>query len=362
MSSIDYEAARQLLNELIKSSEQDVLQGTKPEISAKVEAACDLVFASRTQAYREVILGCTVARLFNKGIDIRKPYIDLGPSAFSGRSLDEKAINPFLQEKKIPCSRGPYLSVFRRSIQFTPEIGTGLRDKKGYKAFLSLIAYLEKTDEDCELREILQYLLYRFVELREDANIPLSRLQRISLTQNGTLISRLLEMPSGGLLPLLLVVAMFKTIVAFFDLPWEIAWQGINVADSPSGAGGDITISCGGETILAVEVTERQVDSARLTATFNTKIAPSGIKDYLFLVGATSPTEDATQQARRYFAQGHEVNFAHIKEWILMVLFTTGLRGREMFNSELLELLDHSDVPQTVKAHWNEQIETLLKN
>lgn len=360
MSTIDYDAARQLLDDMVKFSEQDVLQGTKPEIDSEFETACDLVFASRTQAYREVILGCTMARILNKDIDIRKPYIDLGPDAFTGRSLDEKAINPFLQEKRIPCSRGPYLSVFRRSVQFTAETRTGLRDKQGYDAFLSLITFLEETSDDCDLSKLLRYLLYRFVALREAANIPLTRLQRISLAQYDVLISRLLGTPSGGLIPVLLVVATLKTIKIHFGLNWTIAWQGINVADVPSGAGGDVTIIEGEETILAVEVTERQVDGTRLTATFNTKIAPSGLKDYLFLLGFTAPNEDVLQQAQRYFAQGHEVNFAHIREWILMLLVTIGSEGRNIFNSELLTLLDHQDVPQTVKAHWNEHIDALL--
>ncbi len=362
MSTIDYGAARKLLEDIIGSIEEGVLQGIIPDVDDESAEACDLIFESRTQAYREVVLGCTVARILDKDIDIRKPYVDLGPDAFTGRTLDERVINPFLQERRVPCSRGPYLSVFRRSIQFTAEIRTGLRDKKGYDAFLSLITRLRLTSDDGELKQFLRYLLFRFVALREAADIPLTRLQRISLPQYDVLISSLLDTPSGGLLPVVLVVAMFNTIKAYFELHWTIAWQGINVADRPSGAGGDITIKDGDETILAVEVTERLVDSSRLTATFNTKIAPSGIGDYLFLLGTAAPRTDALQQAQRYFAQGHEVNFVHIKEWIFMLLVTTGRRGRSIFNAELLALLDQPDVPQTIKARWNERIDSLLEN
>lgn len=360
MPNIDYNAARQLLDGLIEPAEEDVLKGSKPEIDNDFERKCDLLFQSKTQAYREVILGCTVVRILNKRVDIRKPYVDLGEDAFTGRTLDEKAINPFLQDRRIPCSRGPYLSVFRRSIRFTAEIRPGLRDKKGYDAFLSLITRLGETIDDGELKRILRYLIYRFVALREAGNIPLSRLRRISLAQYDVLITSLLDTPSGGLLPVLLVVAMFETIKSYFGLEWEIDWQGINVADAPSSAGGDITVKDGESIVLAAEVTERQVDRTRLTATFNTKIAPSGISDYLFLIGATSPMEDVLEQAQRYFAQGHEVNFIHIKEWILMLLVSTGLRGRNRFNSELLKLIDHPDTPQTLKARWNERIDVLL--
>lgn len=362
MSTIDYDAARKLLDDLIESIEEEFLLGSKQSIDGKFKANCDLVFGSKTQAFREVILGCTVARILDKDVNIRKPYVSFGADAFSGRSLDEKAINPFLQEKRVPCSRGPYLSVFRRSVSFTPETRQGTRDKKGYDAFLNLITCLEATSDDSELRDFLHYLLYRFVSLREAADIPLTRLQRISLTQYDALISNLLNKPSGGLIPVLLVVATVNMVKAHFGLGWEISWQGINVADAPSGAGGDITITDDEEIILAVEVTERQVDSTRLTATFNTKIAPSGLRDYLFLLGATAPSQDVLQQAKRYFAQGHEVNFVHIKEWILMLLVATGIRGRNIFNSKLLELLDHAEVPQTIKAYWNECIDALLED
>jgi hypothetical protein len=98
---------------------------------------------------------------------------------------------------------------------------------------------------------------------------------------------------------------------------WEIDYQGINVADAASGVGGDITITHEGKIVFAAEVTERPLERARIVATFNTKIAPNGIEDYLFFVRSETLADDARQQARQYFAQGHEVNFLEIKNWVL---------------------------------------------
>src|SRR5712692_8947844 len=100
-------------------------------------------------------------------------------------------------------------------------------------------------------------MLFKFALLREAAVVPLSRLQRISLDQYGSFISGLLGIPSGGRLPVLLVVAAFSTIKEFLSLDWDIVFQGINVADAAAGAGGDITITSGGRLLLAAEVTER---------------------------------------------------------------------------------------------------------
>jgi hypothetical protein len=357
---IDYNDARRILEESFPSAEDDVLRGDYPSISERINANFDILFSSTTQAYREVLLGCTVAHIQDSNINMRLPYVDQGPDAFSGRSLDERVINPFLHDKRIPCSRGPYLSVFRRSVQFDSSIRAGLRDKAAYDSFLSLLTYLESTNDIPSLGTFLHYVLFRFALLREASNVQLSRLQRMSLEQYSTLISNLLVTPSGGRFPVLLVAATFIVIKEYFSLNWDITWQGINVADIPSGVVGDITITSSGTILMAAEVTERPIDRSRVVATFNTKIAPTGIEDYLFFTRISGVDPEAKQQAHQYFAQGHEVNFLEIKEWILTTLATIGKSGRASFNNILINLLDSTEVPRTLKVAWNEQVASLV--
>lgn len=359
MPSLDYAGTPELLEVAFASAEASLLDGRPPRLDERMQEICQRIFDSNTQAYREVLLGCTVARIQDRSIDIRQPYVDQGPNAFSGRSLDERVINPFLQSRRIPCSRGPYLSVFRRSVRFDESTRSGLRDKAGYNALLQAVEYLE-TLLETDAKAFLRYQLYKFAELREAANIPLSHLQRISLEQYDKLITGLLSTPSGGLFPVLLAVAMFRTIKAFFGVDWDIAWQGINVSDAASGVGGDITISSGGNVLLAVEVTERVVDKPRVETTFNTKIAVNRIEDYLFFTGTSGPSPDARAQAQQYFAQGHEVNFVTLKQWVLMSLATMGKGGREAFNREFLDLLSSESIPKALRVSWNDQISGLL--
>jgi len=132
------------------------------------------------------------------------------------------------------------------------------------------------------------------------------------------------------------------------------------VADAAAGAGGDITISRAGLVLLSAEVTERGIDRSRLTATFNTKIAPNGIEDYLFFVRLAGVDPDARELARQYFTQGHEVNFLDIKEWILMSLATMRKLGRDTFNRILISLMDAPGIPRNVKVGWNNQIAELV--
>jgi len=357
---IDYEAARALLDETFRDVEADILRNQTPKAPAGTSEAFQAVFESATQAFREALVGCVVARSQDRCINIRFPYINLGPTAFNGRSLDEEVVNPFLQRNRIPSSKGPYLSKFRRSVGFDESTNRGTRDVGAYGSFLNLLAFLEGTDDAGEIQGFLRYLLYLFARLREASAIAISRLPRISLEQYDAFIDGLMDVRSGGRIPVLLVVATLHAIREYFGLDWEIEYQGINVADAAAGAGGDITLRRGGQVVFSAEVTERVVDRNRVASTFNTKIAPNEIQDYLFFIRERGVAPEAKVQARQYFAQGYEVNFLEIRQWILMTLATIGPRGRDAFNRNMITLIDAPDMPRSVKVGWNETIERLV--
>jgi len=355
---VDYKRGAADVARLFNLAEDDYRAKTLLPVSAEAVAAAETLFATSVQSYRETLLGCGLARLQNRRINIRSPYANQGADSFNGRSLDEVVINRFLQEKEIPSGKGPYLAVFRRSVRFVPETAQGLRDKAGYTAMLSYLSELEACTDDAGVELLIRLLLFKFVELRDKAQVAVAKIGRLSLAQYSVLIEQLLQTQSGGLLPVLLTVAMFRTIKACYSLPWEIEWQGINVADKVSGAGGDITIRRDGAIFLAIEVTERVVDGPRVVSTFNTKIVKNAIPDYLFLT-TQPPARDATEAAGHYFAQGHEMNFLAMRDWICNVLGTVGMACRKQFTDQFLALLQ-AEAPATVKVRWNELIKGLF--
>lgn len=312
MSAIDYDRAAAYLQELFPLAESILESGAVPPVSPLAAKSADILFASSVQSYREVLLGCGLARMLDSSINIRHPYVSHSEDAFNGRTLDERVVNPFFQDRLIPSSKGPYLAIFRRSVKLVPGTMEGLRDKIGYQALLDYLAELEAADEPA-VKSLVVYLLYRFAALRDSAVIPLSRISRLSLEQYDSLILRLLAVPSGGLIPVLLTVAMIRAIRHCYSLPWEIEWQGINVSDRASGVGGDVTVSEGGQDVLAIEITERPIERSRVVSTFNTKIVRAGIEEYLFVYSNSLPADDARQAARQYFSQGHEINFVQIQ-------------------------------------------------
>jgi len=356
---IDSNAALETLENLFADVQNQLMAQAVPPFAPELIPAFAVLFNTTIQSPREALLGCAIARLQNRAINIRLPYAGQAENAFNARTLDEEAINPFLQERRIPASKGPYLAMFRRNFRFDPSRREGQKNKVLFDAFLDLITVLERTEDEETLSAFIIYLLYKFARLREDAEVPLSRLNRLSLEQYDILLQSLLDTNSGGRLPVVIVVATFRTIKEFFDKEWVIDFQGINVADRPTGAGGDVTITDGGRILLAAEITERPVGRPRILATFNTKIAPNGIEDYLFFVPLNTLAPEARQQARQYFAQGNEVNFLEIKGWVLNSLATMGRRGRDLFNGHLLALMNDEAMPRQLKVAWNDYISAL---
>ncbi len=355
---IDYLQARETLEHHFAWAEQAYLGGTPLLVDLAVQEAVDVLFNTPTQSYREALLGCALARLLDPEIDVTLPYARHGERAFSGRSLDERVVNPFLVSKGIPCSRGAYLAVFRRSVRFVPETREGLKDQKGYDAFLQCLEYLKSMQGD-GVRNFLRYLLCQFIQLRERSRVPVVRLPRISLQQMRRLSDSLLSRPSGGWMPVLMVMALLKSLSETYHLDWEIQWQQINVSDRAAGTGGDVTVMENGQVGLAIEVTERAVDETRVEATFQNKLSPLQLRDYLFAFTAVEPQPQAERLAHALFAQGHEVAFVRVTDWLYHNLATGGTQARERFLAHLADLLENT--PAVIKSLWNEEITRLLE-
>jgi SacI restriction endonuclease len=356
---IDYAAAKILLADVFASAEECFRDKTIVEVPSEITEATERLFTSSTQAYREALIGCALARILDETIDIHLPYMNQADNAFNGRTLDETVVNPLLQERSIPCSKGPYLSALRRNVQLAADTAKGLRDKEAFYAMLRFINGLMAVDQ-ATAKTYLLFLMLAFVTLRDSANITLRKISRLSLDQFGALADGMLSTPSGGLMPVLLAVAMFQTIKGCFGLNWEIEWQGINVADSASGAGGDITVRREGNIVLVVEVTERPIQRERVVSTFNTKISPNGLDDYLFFYSANPPSADARAAAQKYFAQGHDINFVSVRDWIVTTMTTIGPTCRAMFTTNVLHLLSAKGVPAAIKQTWNDQVAAIV--
>lgn len=359
--ALSYQKAADDLKRIFALAEADAATGNTPLVSFAAQQAAQEMFDSETQSIREALLGCALAKLQDQSIDISLPYINHGPTAFNGRTLDEQVINPFLKAAQIPSSKGPYLASFRRSVKFDAETGKGVRDKKAFAAMLAYIDELKSATTIADIEALVRHLLWRFVILRDKSKITLARINRLSLPQLNGLIVSMLNSKSGGRFPVLLSTAMLQTLKKRFNLPWEIKQQGINAADSASKTGGDIDVidTKTGHFVFSIEVTERVINKSRVVSTFTSKISPHSIEDYLFFYSVSLPDKGALDIARQYFAQGHDISFLNVEEWLRNCLATVGSKGRTIFTNEFVDLLDQQEIPSDMKVRWNDFIKHL---
>ena len=232
------------------------------------------------------------------------------------------------------------------------------RDKEGFAVLVEIVDHLRELDAESAKR-YLRYLLRRFIRLRESHDITLQRISKPNLVQLDRLIVGLLTVKSGGRIPALLATAMFQTIGECHTLGWDVEFQGINVADKASGAVGDITIRKDGALILGVEVTERPINQARVTSTFNDKVSPGSLADYLF-VTTVNPEDGALAAARSYTGVGHEMNFVILANWLHDNLSTVGPACRSLFQSKMIDLLGTKRVPAELRVAWNDKMDQAL--
>lgn len=351
---VDKKAAAQLLDEVYGEIEARFQHdGEKlPAETENLNQALDALFSSETQAFREALVGCCVAHILHPEINIKLPYAKQAPNAFSGRTLDQAVINPFFKRARIPSSTGPYLSTIRRNARFNPEQEThGIRDVTAFRGLLTCLDYVEELSPEFA-KSFLGAVLNRFLILRETSKVALVRIERFSVVQFGALINAILDSASGGRWPVILATAMLRAISTQWGMNWTVDSQGINVADAPSGAAGDITVRAGDHVLLAAEVTERIVDRTRVMTVFNAKIADAQIRDYIFFAEPDSESRPE-ELAQQYFAQGYEINFVDLSAWLHHMLVTIGVQGRDTFVSEVLAILEEESTPGSVKVTWN---------
>ena len=360
MAKVNYSNASKLLNSFFNEAISACSYEVQTHMS-QLQSALDIVFASNTQSYREVLLGCSLVHITNPEVNIRLPYIKQGANAFNGRTLDEQVINPFLISKQIPCSRGPYLATFRRNVHLDISARDGLRDKIGYDAMLEILSTIENANST-DAKNILLCLLHKFIELREKADIKLVSVARLSVEQYRHFLDVLLHTQSGGLIPMLITEAIFETINMQYSCNWKIDRQGINAADGATGAAGDVTISKDGEIVKAIEVTERPIQGTRVVTTFNSKISTSNVQEYLFVYTSATPSDDAYAVAKTYFSQGYDINFIKLSNFVISVFMAGNSTTRSIFMEKMLTLLRQGDIPASVKTAWNDALQSTIQN
>lgn len=348
--ALDTKIAKDLLVEVIEEAER-VSPITADVLDSSVLEMIAAIFLSSTAAYRQALVGTCLVKLLSEEADLTLPSIEFGEFAYSGRTVDESVVMPVFAERRLPVSSSSaYLSTLRRGKRFVDDDVVGIRDRSSYLVVNSFVRWLQAASS-VVARVALIALIQNFLVMREARRIDLIDLRRLSHRQLIGLVEGLLSTPSGGLLPMLIVVSALNALDEAFGYGWTIESQGINVADASSSSVGDITVKSGEIILFGIEVTERRVDADRVRTAMTQKAMPASVTNYHYFV-TVSPSDSALEIAERYFGQGYDVGFFDISQWCSNTLGLTS-QAREVFARHLRESIGREEVSASLKVAWN---------
>ncbi len=240
---------------------------TDQEVRSRIAA----VSRSRIGAGVRLILACSLAKVHDPLIDIRKPYTELEGNSYSGRTYDEQYVTEFVNRYELPCNPTTAFltpALRTKNVILEPGINLGGRDKGLYHDVILLLNDVENGRIKAE--DLLKETVRNLLELkRKRAQRISSLLDELKQAEGITplsaedivnLIEQHFKSPSASRLPVLVVAAAYK---AASDNLGERALplQAHTAADERTGALGDIEIALvdDNEIVTAYEMKMKKI-------------------------------------------------------------------------------------------------------
>lgn len=291
----------------------------QPEILNNIELISRSI---SNRAGVRVILACSLAKVYNEKVDIRKPYTEIGSSdAFSGRAIDERYIAPFVTAYELPCNPTTAFltpALRNRNTVLTPDLNLSGRPKEVYAAMLQLLTdvYEEKITANQLLGEtIRQLILFRDEKKQRMASLiatlkSASRDVTLSAEQIITLIEQHLATRGASRLPVLVVAAAYHTASPYLHeriLPLKAH----NAADSQTHAIGDVQVvlESSDNIVTCYEMKLKRVTTGDIDLAVQEKLArtPHIVDNYIFITTDVIDPEVAEYAKSMYDSIGIEI-------------------------------------------------------
>ena len=267
----------------------------------------------RNGAVVRLVLACTLAKAHQPGIDIRKPYTEIGDSdVYSGRSYDESYMTAFIQVHGLPCNpTTAFLTPALRNRNTTLLPGTNLvgRTPELYQAALQILTDIQEETVIAAdvLAEAIRVLLIKKHQYEEQMSVLMAGLKTsgmgIPLSSEGILMlsEQHLKIPGSSRLPVLAVAAAYEAAGA--RLGEKVKPLGHhNAADFQTGAVGDIevTLTTDGHVVTGYEMKTRRVTREDINSALR-KIADLRVQNYIFIT-----TDVIDREVKEYAASLYE--------------------------------------------------------
>ena len=233
---------------------------------------------------------------------------------------------------------------------------TSVRSKAAWGTLVSFLEPLDAAPPE-ELRHAFRRVLRALVRrlARQSFSYPIPR--RISQARLEGIVASFLGEPSGGLRPLTVSAALFRTLGEGFRLFSEVRSQGINEADAASGMPGDIVCyDHEGRILLAVEVKDTHLTLAHVQeASRKAKQSSDGLSNFLFAVPSIQARDSAGIKVltHRNWTEGLNLYAVTIPALIGTALVLLEESWRIRFLREIGNELDERQ-NQSARRAWND--------
>jgi hypothetical protein len=296
-----------ILDVALQKAEASIVQPfiADPSIVEKID------YVSRYVGNRAVVrllLACSLAAIHRPGVDIRKPYTEIGtPDTYSGRYYDENYITTFINQHELPCNPTTAFltpALRNRNTTLTPAVNLVGRPPKLYEAALQLLDNVHQGKITAEelLAETFRCLIIARNEKRQRMETLLADLKKsedaipLSAEEIVTLLKQHLACRNSSRLPVLIVAAAYQVAEQYIGerfLPLESH----NAADEQTGALGDVEITLVDDekVISSYEMKNRRVTLADIKRALQKINSTSKrVDNYIFIT--TDVIEDGIRE------------------------------------------------------------------
>ena len=306
---------RKILQAAFRRASGDVTQPIleNAEIVDRVDFVCRNL---QNKACARLLLACLLAKIHKPGVDIRKPYTEIGdPDCYSGRTYDESYIGDFINQHHLPCNPTTAFltpALRNRNIVLTPDVDLVGRPPQLYQTVLELLdeVYRKTISAKELLAETVRCLLIVRDERRQRMDSLLAGLATsegtvtLSAEQTVSFIEQHLACRKASRLPVLVVAAAYKAAADHLR-ERVLPLSAHTAADEQTGALGDlqITLVDDDNIVTAYEMKTRRVAIQDIERALQ-KIghATSKIDNYIF-VTTDHIDRDVQDYARTLYEQ-----------------------------------------------------------
>lgn len=266
---------------------------------------------------------------------------------WDARTVCHKVVVPWDQENQsvLGGSPEPYVNNPLRR----PRLDVQLESVKSRSEWEALVVFLQRASVKgtrAALEQAIDAYLGAVRRRLDRQAVHYGVPPRVSLEQLLHVLENYLSPSSRGLRALATATALFRILGASLGL-FSVTSQGLNEADSATGAAGDILCAGNdGQTLMAVEVKDRSATLVDFEASL-TKVRTAGVSRLMFVVPGIveRDAEAVRQRGAAAWAQGIDVHTTDVVSLARTALMLLEEVWRREFLSELGAELNRRNAP-----------------